>query len=47
MQIINPSQAAVQGIALLTSLKKMFMYTTEIEQELLFPMHLHTDQTHL
>lgn len=34
MQIINPSQAAVQGIALLTSLKKMFMYTTEIEQEL-------------
>lgn len=34
MENINPSQAAVQGIALLTSLKKMFMYTTEIEQEL-------------
>ncbi len=34
IEIINPFQAAVQGIALLTSLKKMFMYTTEIEQEL-------------
>ena len=34
IEIINPFQAAVQGIALLTLLKKMFMYTTEIEQEL-------------
>ena len=34
MQIINPSQAAVQGIVSIASLKKMFMYTAEIEQEL-------------
>lgn len=34
IQIISPFQAAVQGIALINSLKKMFMYTAEIEQEL-------------
>ena len=35
IQIVNASQAVIQGIGSIASLKMMFMYTAEVEQELL------------